>query len=67
MVLPIPRDVARRCARLREALRRQGHRVNSRAFDLINAAIAIEHDLTLVTRNANDFRDIPNLKVVVPG
>ncbi len=62
-VLPFSLDVARRCAALRETLRREGRRVNARALDLINAATAIEHDLTLVTRNTHDYADIPDLKL----
>jgi predicted nucleic acid-binding protein len=62
-VLPISLAVAERCARLRESLRRQGRRVNSRAMDLIIAATALEHDLTLVTRNVADYQDIPGLKL----
>lgn len=62
-LLPLSRAVARRCARLREALRRQGKRVNSRALDLIIAATALEHELTLVTRNTEDYADVPALNV----
>ncbi|MGH2588492.1 MAG: type II toxin-antitoxin system VapC family toxin [Dehalococcoidia bacterium] len=61
MVLPFSMPVAQRCARLRESLRRQGKRVNPRSLDLIIAAAALEHDLTLVTRNTDDYRDIPGL------
>jgi predicted nucleic acid-binding protein len=42
---------ARRCARLRETLRKQGKRVKPRALDFIIAATALEHGLTLVLRN----------------
>ncbi len=62
-VLPITLQVAQRCARLRESLRRQGRRTHSRALDLIIAATALEHDLTLVTRNSADYQDIPGLKL----
>jgi predicted nucleic acid-binding protein len=62
-VLPISMAVAQRVARLREDLRRQGRRTRSRALDLIIAATALEHDLTLVTRNTDDYRDIPGIKV----
>lgn len=62
-VIPFETALAERCARLRETLRQQGKRVNSRALDLIIAATAIEHDLTLVTRNFEDYEDIPNLKL----
>ena len=62
-LLPISPAVARRCATLREALRRQGKRVNNRALDLLIAATAIEHGLTLVTRNVEDYTDIPDITI----
>ena len=55
--------VARRCATLRDTLRRQGKRVNARALDLIVAATALEANLTLVTRNVDDYRDIHDLSL----
>ncbi|HET8631480.1 MAG TPA: type II toxin-antitoxin system VapC family toxin [Thermomicrobiales bacterium] len=58
---PFSEDVARRCAELREALRTAGKRVPSRALDLLIAATAVEHGLTLVTRNTDDYADIPGL------
>lgn len=66
-ILPLSVEVARRCARLRAHLRREGRRVNNRALDLIIAATAIEHDLTLVTRNLADFNDIPQLRIYQPS
>jgi predicted nucleic acid-binding protein len=33
-------------------------------MDLMIAATAIEHGLTLATNNPADYRDIPNLQVV---
>src|SRR5262245_64570163 len=65
-VLPISLEIAERCARLREQLRREGKSVCSRAFDLIIAATALDHDLTLVTRNSADYRDVPDLRLYVP-
>jgi len=62
-IIPLSTAVARRCARLREALRQAGRRVNSRALDLIIAATALEHGLTLVTRNVHGYRDIPGLQL----
>ena len=62
-VLPFSIAVAERCAYLRGSLRAQGRRVNQRALDLLIAATALEHDLTLVTRNATDYRDIPGLQL----
>ena len=62
-VLPLSLSIARRCARLRETLRRQGKRVNPRALDLLNAAVALEYDLTFVTRNIRDYDDVPGLRL----
>lgn len=61
-LLPLSPAVARRCAHLREELKRTGKRVRQRALDLIIAATALEHTLTLVTRNREDFADIPDLE-----
>ena len=60
-VLPFSLSVAKRCAVLREQLKTEQKRVKARALDLINAAIALEHNLTLVTRNVKDYQDIPDL------
>ena len=62
-VIAFSLSVAKRCAVLREHLRQEQKRVKSRALDLMNAAIALEHDLTLVTRNVEDYKDIPDLKL----
>jgi tRNA(fMet)-specific endonuclease VapC len=60
-VLPLTPSIARRCAAIREALRGQGRSVRMRALDLLIAATALEHQLTLVTRNIGDYNDIPDL------
>ena len=60
-VLPISVPVAERCGRLRATLQRQGKRVRARALDLLIAATALEYNLTLVTRNKDDYKDIPGL------
>jgi tRNA(fMet)-specific endonuclease VapC len=65
-ILPLSLAVAERCARLRETLRTQQKRVNSRALDLIIAATALEYDLTLVTENIKDFEDVPDLMLSQP-
>src|ERR687895_1277052 len=61
LILPFSFAVAERCARLRETLRSQNKRVKSRALDLIIAATALEYGLTLVTKNTEDSKDIPDL------
>jgi tRNA(fMet)-specific endonuclease VapC len=65
-VLPLSITVAERCARLRETLRTQNKRVNSRALDLIIAATALEYDLTVITENLKDFEDITDLTLSQP-
>jgi len=60
-IVPFSPEVARRCARLRETLRKQQRRVRARALDLIIAATALEYDLRLVTQNVDDYEDIPGL------
>jgi predicted nucleic acid-binding protein len=62
-VFPLTLAVARRCAQLRDDLKKRGKRVSSRALDLIIAATALEHGLTLVTKNRADFQDIPGLQL----
>lgn len=60
-VVPFSPAVARRCARLRGTLKQEDKCVSARALDLIIAATALEQDLTLVTRNVDDYKDIPGL------
>jgi predicted nucleic acid-binding protein len=60
-VLPVSPEIARRCAEIRSLLKRQGKSSRRRAFDLVIAATALEHGLTLVTHNAQDFQDISGL------
>jgi predicted nucleic acid-binding protein len=62
-VVPFSAEAAVRCARLRNELQQQGRRVRSRILDLLNAAMAVENDLTMVTRNLRDYRDIPGLVI----
>jgi tRNA(fMet)-specific endonuclease VapC len=66
-ILSISPAVARRCAHIREDLRKQRKEFRRRAFDLLIAATAIEHDLTLLTRNRGDYDDVPNIRFYQPS
>lgn len=62
-IIGINRAVARETARIRLDLRRRGLSVNHRALDLVIAATAVTHGLTLVTRNTRHFSDINGLTI----
>jgi predicted nucleic acid-binding protein len=58
-VLPLTRRIWRRFARERGDLRRKGQLIGD--LDLLIAATALEHQLTLVTGNTQHFARIPGL------
>jgi tRNA(fMet)-specific endonuclease VapC len=55
---------AERAAVIRHALQLLGRRIRPRALDLLTAATALAHDLTLVTSNIDDYKDTPGLKLL---
>jgi len=59
VVLPLTPEVAERTILLREK-----HSI--KVPDAIIAATALTYDLTLITRNASDFKDIPELTIENP-
>ncbi|MFT4040334.1 MAG: type II toxin-antitoxin system VapC family toxin [Thermomicrobiales bacterium] len=59
--LPVTENVAVRFAEIRATLRRQGRPLAD--MDLLIAATALEHDLTLVSRNARHFARVPGLRL----
>lgn len=61
-IVPAAEAGARCSARLRASLPRGG-RVRRRALDVINAATAIEHSLTVATRNLNHPEGFPGVKL----
>jgi predicted nucleic acid-binding protein len=65
-ILPVTLATEEICAGIRNSLRQQGSRVRPRALDLLIASTAIEHGLTLVTRNLGDYSDIPGLSIHRP-
>ncbi|HZU75428.1 MAG TPA: type II toxin-antitoxin system VapC family toxin [Dehalococcoidia bacterium] len=60
-VLPLTRAVITRAARIRADLLNRGLSIRTRAYDILAAAFALEHNLTLVTSNTRDYRGIPGL------
>jgi predicted nucleic acid-binding protein len=60
-VLPLTKTVARQNAAIRVDLLQRGRSTRQRAFDLLIAATAIAHQLTLVTRNKADYQDLTGL------
>lgn len=58
-VIEIDKDIIEKCILLRRAL-------SIKLPDAIIAATAISHNLTLITRNIHDFKDIDNLKLLNP-
>ena len=59
--LPFDDQSAQRCARLRHDLEQAGTRIGP--HDLQIAAIALQHDLTLVTHNTREFSRVAGLKL----
>jgi tRNA(fMet)-specific endonuclease VapC len=64
-ILPLTRPIMRRFAQIRGELRRTGKMIGD--FDILIAATAIHHHLTLVTRNLRDYDRIPGLKLYKTG
>lgn len=60
-LLPLTEPIVERFAELRSGLRRRGDLIPD--FDLLIAATALEHDLTLLTFNQRHFRRIPDLRI----
>ena len=54
-ILPVTQEIARRSGEIRGQLQARGQ--TRSAVDMIIAATAQEHHLTLVTRNVRDFQD----------
>lgn len=59
LILPLNRPIMQQFARLRGELRRSGQIIGD--FDILIAATALHHDLTLVTRNRAHFQRIAGL------
>jgi len=60
-LLDFDSDCAKEFGRVRGTLLRQGISVSR--TDLMIASVALAHDLTLVTHNTSDYRNIPGLRL----
>ncbi len=60
-VLPFDSACAERAAALRADLSRRGQPIGP--YDLLIAATAMEHDLTMVTHNLREFQKVDGLRV----
>lgn len=63
IVLPISADIARQCGEMRGQLRTRG--ISRTQADMLIAATAKCHQLTLVTRNVRDF-ELCDISIVNP-
>ncbi len=61
IVVDVSEPIAKRFARIRGELRRQGLLIPD--GDLLIAATALHHDLTLVTRNLTHFARVPGIRL----
>ncbi len=59
--IPFDNDSAQQFGKVRVELRRTGIEVDT--TDLMIGSVALLHDLTLVTHNTADFRNIPGLRL----
>ena len=60
-VVGISQAVAKTNAKIRGDLRSKRKLIDHRALDLLNASIAITHNLTLISNNMRDYEDIEEL------
>lgn len=64
-ILPLTAAIMERFGIVRGQLSRQLRRQIG-DMDLLIAATALQHDLTLLTRNVRDFQHVPDLKLYLP-
>ena len=60
-VLGIDQEICKRFGHLRGSFRQEGKRVGD--FDLLIAATALRHDLTLLTNNRRHFENVEGLRM----
>ena len=64
-ILTLTDPIMERFAETRAHLRRQGQLITD--FDILVAATALHHDLTVLSFNVRDFERIPELKLYAPN
>jgi predicted nucleic acid-binding protein len=64
-VLPVTEPISERFAEVRSFLRRRGQLISD--FDMLIAATAIHHKLTLLTFNLRHFERVPDLRIYRTG
>jgi predicted nucleic acid-binding protein len=62
--LTIDKDTAEVFGRITASLDKRGKPSTYRTHDLWIASVAIQHNLSVLTRNRSDFADIPGLKLL---
>lgn len=60
-VLPLTNEIARECSQLQASLQHKGRMLG--VNDLYIAATALSFKLSLVTRDIDDFKKVPNLNI----
>lgn len=60
-IIDLNESIMRRFARIRGGPRKAGRSIGD--SDIMIASTALHYDLTLVTRNLNHFRRVPDLKI----
>ncbi len=65
IILPPTQTIMQQFAHIRGELRRKGNIIGD--FDIFIASTAIQHHLTLLTRNTRDYQRIPNLTIYKAG
>jgi predicted nucleic acid-binding protein len=64
-IVPLSEPIMERFAEIRAHLRRRGQLISD--FDILIAASALQHDLTLLTYNLRHFERIPELRTYKPS
>lgn len=65
LIIPVDQPLCREWAQIRADQQSAGRVISPQ--DAWIAATAIRHDLSLVTHNIKDFREIPNLRLITPS